>query len=142
MLKFSAQSALLADEFGLPPGVALYEISQNAAVANDWLAWFPSDVLLGTEQATAGILTARHIPEAQMEMVEKHNQPELFIMVGGEGTTLLPRGEGWALLRLKEKSVLRIEKGIPHYFGPSLSPQVLCVVVNCPESVTEYQQVV
>ena len=140
-MNISVQSALPADVFGLPAGVTLHRVSCIPAVSNDWLKWFPSDALLGEGNASAGVLASQGIPVAAMERAETHDRPELFLMVSGTGTMLLQRDDGWALLRLEENSILRIEGGVPHYFGPSVTPQALCVVVHCSDSTTEYQTV-
>lgn len=141
MMNFSVQSALPAEAFGLPDGVTLHRVSCEPAVSNDWLDWFPSDALLGAGNASAGVLTSCSIPVAAMESAETHDRPELFLMASGTGTMLLQRDDGWALLRLEENSILRIEAGVPHYFGPSVTSRALCVVVHCSDSTTEYQTV-
>ena len=138
-MKLSMESACLCAQNELPPGVEMFSLPTAPANKNDWLAWFPLNASICGSSCTVGLLTAIYLPEAEFSEVEWHSDPELFLIVSGEGTMLLPNDGGWKLVRLLEGTTLRIAKGIPHYFGPSLTPAVLCVVANCPDARTEYR---
>lgn len=137
MLNISVKSAALWTECRLPEGVSVHMLSPEPAIQNDWLAWYPAKAQLLDAQTGGGLLTAKRMETACFMEAEAHMQPEIFMILSGDATMLLPDANGWQLVRLPQGTVMRIGSGVPHYFGPALTPQVLCAVINHPAAVTE-----
>lgn len=136
MLTIPLSEAASADEAALPPGVTLAFLPARPSIENEWLAWFPSGLAMA-ERTGLGLLRVRHVPQATFTEVEWHSGPEVFLMVQGEGSMLLPHGEQWLLVLLPQGTALRVGSGVPHYFGPSVTAEALCAVATCEDAETE-----
>ena len=130
MLEIALEQAAAVENVALPPGVTMERLPAWPAVENAWLEWFPSMLAAHAGAASIGLLRARRADPAVFETVEWHTEPELFLMVSGEGTMLLADGQAWKLATLTQGTVLRVGSGVAHYFGPALTQEALCAVVT------------
>ena len=138
MLTMTVERALMLDECVLPPGVRVKRIPDEPTISNDWLQWCASPIAIPADETSVGLLRSQRVDSALFEVAEWHTEAELFLMIAGEGTILLPDGQAWQLVRLPEGTVLRVERGTPHYWGPAVSSEAVCAVATSATAQTRY----
>ena len=128
MPRMNTASAVRWDACRLPEGVEAQTLALRPEVENSYLQWRPAGLHLHAAGTGMGLLTASYAEAAGFPQAEAHSEAEVFLILSGTGTMLLPGEDGWQLVSMEQGTVMRIGPGVAHYFGPSLTAQVTCAV--------------